>query len=664
MAIVKMKKMKIVGLSEEKEMVMDTLNHLRCVEIKSTKEIENTHTRLNVKRLAKTDSKLTKIANAITFLEEQHKERLILAKKEIVDYNPPKQPMFSARKEVDFNTFITSARHEYEEFAAIDILNNIGAEMGELRSERIKIQNKILSLGSFVDVDIPLDNIVNSKNTMMSLGTLPETSRNIITELNLIDLAEVYEIHSNGSILEIFVVCHNEVMEEVMEKLADAGFVKINLECDKVPYEEIEESKARIEKIDKRLLALNGKTINIYDELPKLKLLYDYYSFKKDKIMLQGDFRRTEAELVVAFESWIPENKVEFVQNKLNERTDYLYYEVTDPEKEEMPPTLTKNGKITSAYESVTNMYDVPSYYEQDPNFSVMIFFFIFFGFMVSDAGYGLLLAFAGFFLLKKFNLEEGQKSLALIIALGGISTIIWGILYGGIFSISIKGTIFEKLCWFTPLENPLGVLGISLALGVVQILYGMAMKAIQLVKRGKWFDAIADIGSWYVLFVGLGLLALGNFVPGFKNFANSGKIVSIVGVAMLVLTQGRDKKGIIGKLFGGIGSLYGIVNYLSDILSYSRLFGLGLATGVIGMVFNQIAVVFIGLVPIAGYLIGLIFILVGHVMNIGLAVLGAYVHNCRLQYIEFFSKFYEGGGHIFMPLGEKTKYVRVKTLK
>ncbi len=279
---------------------------------------------------------------------------------------------------------------------------------------------------------------------------------------------------------------------------------------------------------------------------------------------------------------------------------------------------------------------------------------------MLSDAGYGLLLAVGAFCALKFVNLEQGAAKLVTVILLGGISTIIWGVLFGGYFGIDVTNTFLGNFTWFTPLENPIGVLALALGLGVFQILWGLGLKAIALWKSGDKLGAIFDVGSWYLLFFGIMIFALG-MVPGFEAIGNIGKYMALGGVGALVLTQGRKERNIFMKFFKGVSSLYGLMNYVSDILSYARLFGLGLATGVVGMVMNNIGMVFIDLIPYAGYVVGALFILAGHALNIGINTLGAYVHNCRLQYIEFFGKFYEGGGHVFRPLGTNTKYVRIK---
>ncbi|MEX1307956.1 MAG: V-type ATP synthase subunit I, partial [Eubacteriales bacterium] len=242
------------------------------------------------------------------------------------------------------------------------------------------------------------------------------------------------------------------------------------------------------------------------------------------------------------------------------------------------------------------------------------------------------------------------------VVAFGGVSTFIWGVLFGGWFGVSaesLPGFLggLAKFKWFNPLEEPLMMLGLCLGIGMFQILFGMGVAAVVNIKRGKPFAALFDQVSWILLLLGLPAMLLGG------NIAMAGKIMAIVGASLLLLFAGRAKKGIVGKIMGGFSALYGITGYLSDVLSYSRIFGMGLATGVIAMVFNTIAGMLLGkwfMIPLA-----VVILLVGHVFNIGINTLGAYVHSCRLQYIEYYGKFFEGGGKTFRPLRADIKHYR-----
>ncbi|MGN1068786.1 MAG: V-type ATP synthase subunit I, partial [Candidatus Fimadaptatus sp.] len=238
---------------------------------------------------------------------------------------------------------------------------------------------------------------------------------------------------------------------------------------------------------------------------------------------------------------------------------------------------------------------------------------------------------------------------IAKILVAGGASTMFWGILYGGWFGISVPALMFA------PMDEPLMMMILCVALGLVQIVVSLVMAMIMNIKRGKPWDAVFDQASWIALLMGVALLALGTINPVFSEI---GKWLAIAGVVVIVAFGGRGKKNIIMRIGGGLGKLYGVSSYLSDLLSYARLFGMGLATGVIGMVINLVASM-LWANPVTMIFAALIFV-GGHMFNLAINALGAYVHSCRLQYIEFFSRFYEDGGREFKPLRVKTKYVDI----
>jgi V/A-type H+-transporting ATPase subunit I len=231
---------------------------------------------------------------------------------------------------------------------------------------------------------------------------------------------------------------------------------------------------------------------------------------------------------------------------------------------------------------------------------------------------------------------------------------------FGDFIPVAAK-TLFNKdivvnAVWFNPIQEPMTLLVFSLILGAIHLFVGMGIKAYILIKDGRPVDALCDIFLWYVLLIGLVLFGIGGSVSA--GLAIAGKYMSIVGALGILFTAGRAKKGIVGKLLGGLGSLYGITSYLSDVLSYSRLLALGLATGVISQVINTLGSMAGG--GIGGAIVMLVAFVIGHTFNLAINVLGTFVHASRLQYVEFFGKFFEGGGIAFNPFNKKTKYVEI----
>ena len=270
---------------------------------------------------------------------------------------------------------------------------------------------------------------------------------------------------------------------------------------------------------------------------------------------------------------------------------------------------------------------------------------------MLSDAAYGAILTIGSFIILKMFNIEGLMKKIMKLFMYCGISTMFWGIMFGGVF-----GDMFGiSALWFNPVEDPMTLLVFSLIFGGIHLFVGMGIKAYILIKSGHMVDAVCDIFLWYILLIGLVLFGVGNMIT--PVLSEIGKYMSIIGAVGILFTGGRSKKGI-GKITGGLGSLYGITSYLSDVLSYSRLLALGLATGVVSQVINTLGKMLGG--GIVAIVAMVIVFIIGHVFNLAINTLGSFVHSSRLQYVEFFGKFFEGGGTAFNPFKRRTKYVEI----
>ncbi|MBQ7974476.1 MAG: V-type ATP synthase subunit I, partial [Clostridia bacterium] len=357
-----------------------------------------------------------------------------------------------------------------------------------------------------------------------------------------------------------------------------------------------------------------------------------------------------------------------FTTEKVSVISGYILSEQTKKLSKEFPdayisfseagddaPVAFENNPIVSPVEGITESYTMPSGTDIDPNPVMAFFYYIFFGMMFSDAGYGLMMmlvcGYFGFFGKSKI------KKMFRMFFFCGISTLFWGLMYGSFFGNAITsiGEIFFnrrlilRPLWINPTAEPLKLLIFSIALGFIQIITGLTIKLFIQVKNGRIKEGIYDTGSWIVTLLGLGIVSAG---IGFSPLKAPGAIITLIGVIMLITTQGREKKNIFLKISGGILSLYNITSYISDILSYSRLMALGLATGVIAEVVNILGG--LGGNSPAGIIMYCGIFIVGHGLNFAINMLGAYVHTNRLQYVEFYSKFYEGGGKAFIPFGSR----------
>lgn len=405
--------------------------------------------------------------------------------------------------------------------------------------------------------------------------------------------------------------------------------------------------------LNKRLQEIDNDIRNTSHQIETLKIYYDftYNKILKDKVKL------STTEQVVYVEGFVSELDYEPFVSQMKSK---LTCDVEDVEisNDEIVPTALKNNKFVQQFETITNMFSAPNPNEIDPNPVMSVWYWIIFGIMMGDIGYGLAML-IGFSLFIKLKRPKGElKKLSYIFAYSGITSIIAGILFGSFFGASfdllnVIGTWFGRSdlssTILEPTVNPLPMLIISMALGGLHIICGLILKMILEVRRKNILAALADGLSWIFVLVGVALFLV-------VKPAMIGIIVVGVGALMVLLLAGREKKSLFGKFFGGLGGLYGASNYLSDILSYSRILALSLSSAVIAYTMNMLAGMVQG--SIIGFIFSIAIYIVGHVFNFVMGLLSAYVHDGRLQYLEFFGKFYEGGGTVFTPFEYQLKYI------
>ena len=403
--------------------------------------------------------------------------------------------------------------------------------------------------------------------------------------------------------------------------------------------------------------------------VPTIQRLFDYHEIlrKRYEALLQGQTTRK----VSIIKLWVPENALEIFKNTLKRYEDLIEVALEDPDPAagDDPPTMLENPKWALPFEPLTRLYGLPSYGGMDPTVPMAPFMFVFLGMCLGDGGYGLVLSMLILWLFSRYKITGDKRNFFNLLFLGSVSTIFFGAITGSWLgnmidafgSLAFLRSLKNSVVLLQPMENPLNFLGISLALGVIQVIFGLFLAMWENLRKGNYIAAFGDQGGWIALITGL--LIFGGFSAGFlgqvAGFA--GKVLSLLGVVLLVTTQGREKSGIVSKVLSGILSLYNITSYLGDILSYSRLLALGLATSAVAMIINTLTGLVIG-IPFIGVVLAVLVFLGGHVFSIAVNTLGAFIHSLRLQYVEFFSKFYSGGGRAFEPLAYDTKYVQVQT--
>lgn len=406
----------------------------------------------------------------------------------------------------------------------------------------------------------------------------------------------------------------------------------------------ISELSGKIEE-SKRLLDEKERNLkHLYPEL--IKELCIVKEKCRARIALEQAPLKIENSTVY-IDGWIRADNEALLKNELNSVCPYYTLNLTNPKKDgNSVPTALKNNKFVRQFEGITSMFTFPSYDGTDPNPIMAPWYWIIFGLMMGDAGYGLLLAVLILIVKKLIKPTDGTESLLNVMLFSSVTTIISGIMFGSYFGETWK-PIF-----ISPSENPVGMLVFTFIVGALHIFTGLIAKIVINVQMHHILDAILDQLSWIVVISGIGLMFL-------NSTRSTGIVLTAVGAAVIFFTAGRRSKNIPGKIMGGLVGLYGITGYMSDILSYSRIFALSLASGVIGMVINMLAGMIQG--SVLGFMLSLVIYAVGHIFNLVLSLLSAYVHDCRLQYIEFYGKFYNGGGRMFEPFAIKPKYIKLK---
>ncbi len=629
MSIAKMNKVTVIGTKENEEEILKKIRKLGFFQVEDMSHIieDEEYKEIFQKQekndeIAKINQKLVAIEKAITNIRKFYKV---------------KKSMFDGKE------YYNELSEEVAESSYYDAqkINEIAESIEEETQKINELDANIKELEPWINFSISTDlEKVNYIKIMLGTINLKYKKEQIELALN----KEKYEysiniINKDKTNMYVSVTTKKENQAQIKRILKKFEFIEKDIVLENTSIaDKIQKAKQEIDSLEKQVEL--EKTKISPDQIKIFENLYDYYLSQKDLKIIEKNIVTTKNTFYL--EGWIPEG-CEIENN------DKFIIKVREEEEGENAPVLVKNSKIVQPFQSITNMYSVPNKHELDPNPVMAFFYIIFFGLMLSDAGYGLLLALGCLFMIKKKKYARGEGNLIKLLALCGVSAVIWGIFFGSCF-----GNLVPLKAVIDPLKDVMPLMGLALLLGIIHIYTGMFMKAIELIKQKKVLDAICDIGFWYLLLTGVFLLVIPIVAGDIGIWSEVGKYLAIVGVIGVILTGGRKEKNVIKKCTKGFSSLYDITSYLSDVLSYSRLMALCLSTGVIAQVVNLLG----GLVgPIPAVFVGII----GHGFNLANSALGSYVHTSRLQYVEFFGKFYEGGGKEFTPFKYKNKYTRIK---
>lgn len=632
-----MKHLRLLGMESEREALLKAMQDMECVEISS---IDGSEEALK-SGFAKPDDKALMSAQ-----EASRAYRTALAS--LDRFAPEKKGMFRKRQGVSRAAFF-SAESEENARTAAETINKDTRRLGEIESERTKNEALRATLAPWLTVDAPLGGADGALAVFFGAAGLNVTDDALKALADSLDgLLTWQQASSDRSLRYLLVMCHGSVKERALSALRDLGFSTVSFrgmtgtakENDKALAENLAALEKERQEIEQRIAGLGGKRETLLEASDRAAI-----ALRRE----EARSRLVGTDKVFLLEGWLPADRCAEIEKTLKPFTCAI--ETREPTEDEYPqvPVQLKNNKLTRPLNMVTEMYSLPAYGTLDPNPLIAPFFILFYGIMMADMGYGLLMMIASVIISKKYRPKGTSGELFSLLGLCGISTFIMGALTGGFFgdfltqlvAIVSPGTVFALPKLFDPLDDLTMILIGSMALGMVQIVTGMAISLIEKCKRKKFLDAFFEEITWWIVFIGIALLALGK-----------GAAVLYVGCALVLLGPIVQGKGW-GKLTGVFGSLYNhVTGYFGDILSYTRLMALMLAGSVIAQVFNMLA-------AMPGNVIAFIIIsMLGNAMNFGLNLLGCYVHDLRLQCLEFFNKFYVDGGKPFRPMTLDTEYV------
>ena len=641
MAIVKMKKLRVMAMAGQKEELLRQLLRLGCVEI------------------SEPDSKLADPAWAA--LLQRGTSHLVNKKSEIADvdtalaaikkYAQLKDGLFIKRRPISEKDFLDTGTADQAKEAAQKI-GDLLRSLTQLQSDETRLQTRRAGLLPWKSLDMPLE-LEGTTYTRFRLGVCPGSTDigQVKTELGASGAAaELYEISGDKQQKYLLLISLRADEEAALEVLRPHGFSVVTIpDTTGTAADNIARLDAQIAENEKQQSVAVDAIVKSAGARDALRLYADRLTAEAaeetnaERLMTDGT--------ILFFEGWVPAEKLSKVEKLLTSMD--CAWEASDPTEDEISqvPVLLKNNWLTRPLNMVTEMYSLPAYDNVDPNPLMAPFFILFYGIMMADMGYGLLMILASVLITRAYRPKGTAGHLFALMGLCGVSTFIMGAITGGFFGdfltqvvLLTTGKDFALPALFTPLDDTLMILVGAMCLGFVQIVTGMVISLVQKVKKGQVMDAVWEEITWFVVFAGIGLMVL-----GVTN------IVLYVGLVMVVAGPVITGKGL-GKITGIFGSLYNhVTGYFGDILSYSRLMALMLAGSVIAQVFNTL-----GAIP-GNIVVFIIISMAGNTLNFALNLLGCYVHDLRLQCLEYFGKFYEDGGKPFRPLAVNTKFVDIQ---
>jgi len=656
MAIVKMNQFTLMTFHSHRPALLKELQKFENAQFKD----------LQKDKLAK-EEYLEKVASRDLQKYEAALEEVVFSLQKLEPYaGLPKgfKAMMTPSKEITFAEFDTYLEtYGYKEIC--QKVRQKDEQSNAIKSQRSRILGENDALRPWSRLDVAPKEMDRLKSTRAVIGTVNKMASQGFKDTLTKQFPALY-IEEAGSVKEdviYLLLIHNSDYHEVNQFLKQLGFSKTNVSFKEIPKQVIEANIAVLDQLQAEQELLDASWKELGPEYERLAITRDYLETVLEREQVCNRFLKSRKVLIIR--GWVPQEDAETFHKIIDAvcgQEVYLEEEAVAKEDEEVPIKL-KNNIVVSSFESIIEMYSMPRYGEMDPTPVLSVFYWLFFGFMVGDTGYGLILLIASAIALKFFNLKPGGQRFMRFFFILSFSVIGAGFIYGSFFGFSfftpLTGTDGAPKAIMDMQQDILLMLIMSVALGVIHIFAALIVKGVGLIRDGDPLGAVFDALTYLLTLSGAIILLLGGMgMLGAPAF-DIGKWMSIIGLVSIALTQGRSSKSIVGKIGNGLYEVYGLTGYVGDIVSYTRIAALALSGGYIGLSFNMMA----GMVP-AGFIriiFGGLIMIAGHAINFGLGLLSAYVHTSRLQYVEYYGKFYEGGGVPYAPFKLKNSFITIK---